>query len=398
MSAKRGDFKKSFRDTIKLKQTEVGYILLNATDDDESTPPSPVAVDLTDLFTQQKRSCFERSREYFELLRKSVFGVFLSLLRGTTFAAAGFLIAYATEQGIPYLQVLFIENVTIMVVLCLCLVGCRLDVMGDSPKCFVLTISSALFLCLASIAFPASLVLISLQNTSAVIGVVKPILTALVAGIFLSEPWTLFDAFCYVLNVTGILILTVPSLIFSEDPTVDELVEDDAAYSNRVVGLTLAALSAVSFSLSSILARALKSRVNAAVLLFYRGLFGFLFSFILMCWLESPSWHWTRPMYLIMIAESLLIIVSGWSFFRGLQLESAAKVVLLTNAQLVVAYAVQICVLGYAAALKDVLAVILISVSLISVALVTSVQNLKQQKLLLAVTNPPKEKPELSFE
>ncbi|XP_070566150.1 solute carrier family 35 member G1-like [Ptychodera flava] len=263
----------------------------------------------------------------------AIAGAFYALLGGLSLGAADIFVVIGVEGGMSPFQQLLVKSIVTVIFVVPLMMYHSVNILKVKRKDIILNILKGTFEAGNTLCFNYSLVLIGVGDATAIAVGSIPIMTSLLACLFLSEKCKAIDVIITIINVTGILLVCRPEFIFGTTAKHEE-------YDS--LGYALALAAAVLLSLGALFTKMMSDGTSLLLILLFNGICGIV--------VTAPTVYFFRTMSLLaafqsnpknigfltgMVACFLLYV---YAFNRALQLETAAKVTLLFNMQVVTGF------------------------------------------------------------
>ncbi|XP_070551009.1 solute carrier family 35 member G2-like [Ptychodera flava] len=305
----------------------------------------------------------------------SLRGVCLALLAGL-FAALNNTVTVFLENLhlTPYqlLLLMYAGSLILMTIAILCLYGPR-ALLAETRKERILLVAIGVTYTLSDICQILALEFIPIGNVTAIYRGTMPIITPILARIFLKEPFTKIHLVSTLLCLLGIVFTAQPETVFG-----DETEATAENTSDDWLGYVLSVVCGIGFSITYVTGSALGCNVSVLVVNFYENFIGSMITLVLTFTVGTPIWQLSGAAIGFLFGLVATFCLNFLCRFRSLQLEPPTTVVLLVNIQIVIAYLADYLFFGYTLNLFDILGATSIIVSSLIVAISTSYFNVKE--------------------
>ncbi|XP_070564629.1 solute carrier family 35 member G1-like [Ptychodera flava] len=258
----------------------------------------------------------------------AIAGAFFALIGGLSLGSVDVFVVFGVEGGIFPLQQLLVKSIIMVIVVVPLMRYHSVNLLKVKRKDIILNILKGIFEAANTLCFNYSLVYIGIGDATTIdIGSI-PIMTTLLACLFLSEKCKVTDMIITIINLTGILLVSRPEFVFGTETSHKE---------NDSLGYLLAFAAAVTLSLGALFTKMMSDGTSLLLILLFNGISGIV--------VTAPTSYFFSPMTLLAAFQNnpnnvgFLTGMAGffilylYTFNKALQLETAAKVTLIFNIQ-----------------------------------------------------------------
>ncbi|XP_006816831.1 solute carrier family 35 member G1-like [Saccoglossus kowalevskii] len=306
--------------------------------------------------TEETKSLFDKLMHDQEKTSKRCFcfqaiyslrGVILALVTGILFASATTMVTLAERRNVHVFQICVIAYACLFVISAIlsCVIRTQLCTQGkrDTAIMMVMGVTRWSSIVLAYYAFEYTQV----GNVTAVVRGITPVLTSVLAFMFLHETVTIAEIVITTISIIGVLLVAAPSFIFKYTNVNGYDFQFPPDEAKPVIGYTLAIACGIIFSLTCLFARSLPKDGSAACRFIYDSLVGFILSVIFLYTLspEPPVWSMSTLDAMSFTAYSVLDAIAIFTLYVSFQFELASTVSMLLNIEVVASYIFQTTIL-----------------------------------------------------
>ncbi|XP_077985263.1 solute carrier family 35 member G2-like [Glandiceps talaboti] len=309
-------------------------------------------------------------------------GVCLALLAGAFSAFNNTLTVFLERIDMPAYQILlFMYSGSLLIITPIVIIvhGVR-ALLADTIKQRILLVSIGVTYTIADTFQVLALGLLPIGNVTALYRGAMPIVTPLLAWIFLRKPYTKVQIVNTVLCLLGIIFTAQPSIIFGES---DDTPVSESDITNQILGYTFSILCGCGFSITYVMGAAIGDDVSVFVINFYENFIGTIINLVLVLTLTVGSQLWELHTSTVGFVVGLVVtfICNFCCRFRSLQIEPPTTVVLLVNIQIVIAYLADYIFFKEIPNTYDIIGAALIIFSSGFVAIATSIRNVNESAI-----------------
>ncbi|XP_006824492.1 solute carrier family 35 member G1-like [Saccoglossus kowalevskii] len=219
-----------------------------------------------------------------------------------------------------------------------CVIYRKIDLRLDNWKDRIALLGNGAVGAVACISLLYALPNAPLGNINAIIQGTLSVFTAILACVFLKEMSRPSELVASLLNAIGVLIITRPPF----------LVPAHAAPSSKeTMAYILTIVAVVGISAGYVIGRYVRGRLHVFAVMFYNSSIVAVLNCVLMVIIRPPSWSIPPRAASFIIGVCVSGLLSTWTRYKSLQLESAATVVLLSNVQIIISYLADIFIFHY---------------------------------------------------
>nr|XP_006817886.1 PREDICTED: uncharacterized protein LOC102801201 [Saccoglossus kowalevskii] len=273
-------------------------------------------------------------------------GAALATISGIVLSISNLCAALCMENGLSASQTLFVKLVGVLIISSFHLLCYRVNILGVNKRDVLLNLLKAVTENFGRLSYFLAALLVGFTNCSAITFSLFPLLTTCISVLCLKDRCTVCDIVGIGLNIVGVVLTCSRDFLYGD--TENYLLPNGV----QILGYVLAALSgAIFLPTGAASTRIMSKDLHVGFIMFINALVGIIlaipavylsnFSSVAETLLESPA------VFGYIFAMVLFYLIYIWSFNRALQLETAGRVVLLTNIVIVGNYFYRVVVLGY---------------------------------------------------
>ena len=206
----------------------------------------------------------------------------------------------------------------------------------------------------------------------------SPCITMILSTCLLGETCGLYRASVGCLLLSGVLIISRPTVIFGQETAERSLVNsttylpsEDSSPSTNIVGIVLALTTAFLSALMSIITKK-TTKVGTTVLVFWYGVGGLVVSSLGLLCLDSSSSSfssWQPGTWGLALAQSVLGMAGVYCLYTALSFTSPTSVMIIRSFEIVLSYGIQVAAFGSSLHLIDILGAFMIVFSVLAIGL-----------------------------
>ena len=207
----------------------------------------------------------------------------------------------------------------------------------------------------------------------------SPCITMILSTFLLAETCGLYRASVGCLLLSGVLIISRPTVIFGQETAERSLVMNstthlpagDSSPSTNIIGIALALTTAFLSALMSIITKK-TTKVGTTVLVFWYGVGSLVVSILGLLCLDSSSSSfssWQPVTWSLALAQSVLGMAGVYCLYTALTFTSPTSVMIIRSFEIVLSYGIQVAAFGSSLHLIDILGAFLIVFSVLAIGL-----------------------------
>ena len=186
----------------------------------------------------------------------------------------------------------------------------------------------------------------------------SPVIVMMLSTCFFREWCGVYRVVAAISLLAGVILISKPPFIFVQE----------AGQTYDSLGYTLVICACVMSALGVIFMKVIAKSVDREVMLFYLGISTTVFGFFGLFVFGKPSVPWTLD-GLLAVGVGLLSMIETYVLLWAVQLESAARVMVVRQFQIVLSYAVQVIMFGAVPTLLDLLGAAITLITVLSIPL-----------------------------
>ncbi|XP_077992190.1 solute carrier family 35 member G1-like [Glandiceps talaboti] len=260
----------------------------------------------------------------------AVTGALAALCSGICLSLSDAFMTFGVQNGISPSQQLMMKSVVAITVMVPLLAYHKVNVLKIGRKNLILNIIKSSLENGGDILFYYALVWVGLGNGTAIDSGGLPVFTSVIAVIALRERLTCIYIIVILVNIFGIILISRPEFLFG------------STEGGSGLGYVFAVLSALTFSIGAVCSRGMSEDLSLLVVVLFNGICGVIISLPVAC-VTSQNHIYTalvnHPANIgYMVGMTGFYMLYCWSFNKALQLETAARVIILFNMGVVVSF------------------------------------------------------------
>ncbi|XP_077997864.1 solute carrier family 35 member G1-like [Glandiceps talaboti] len=267
------------------------------------------------------------------LKASAVAGVILAFLGGCFFGVSNIFVLLCNLHGsISPAQQLLVKSIFMVCIIIPVLFYHHINPFKAKRNSLIFYIGRSCMENISDMTVYYAFILAGLGESTAIAAGTNPVLTYVLACVFLREKCDIADILAVVANVTGIFLVFEPQLRFG----------------SHISGYGLAVLTGVLMSTGALWARKIRDDMSVLVLLFYNGITGIVI-FLPMIFFTSEtsilaSFKSNPSNIGYVFGMVAFFVMSIGAYYTSLTLEMAGKVTVLGNSQIVIGFIANIAI------------------------------------------------------